>query len=346
MAGRLSATIVMAVLVVGMTQAALAFEPMEGCLLATQPCAASVSIREGRAGNPQLKVGQSYRLVGANKAGDPSHYQVKIEGASPAARWVGLACGRLDPGCNGGPASATNVPAPGAAPASMPAPAPAPKVGNVRVSDDNLLALSWHPAFCELRPNRGECRGNEATALVLHGLWPQPRDNHYCDVSHSIEEADRNGRWSDLPAPKLTEATRRDLETVMPGTASNLDRHEYWKHGTCYGGDAERYFADSIALVDQLNESAVGALFAGHIGDTLTLSQVRASFDDAFGKGAGRRVSLQCDDVNGRTLLMGIDINLAGEPGPGVTLADLIATAPSRRSYCQAGEIDPSGRGR
>ena len=45
-------------------------------------------------------------------------------------------------------------------------------------------------------------------------------------------------------------ATRAELETVMPGTKSLLERHEWTKHGSCYPADAETYFKDSIRSME------------------------------------------------------------------------------------------------
>ena len=44
--------------------------------------------------------------------------------------------------------------------------------------------------------------------------------------------------------PELTEATRADLDLVMPGTQSDLERHEWFKHGTCYSDTPEEFKED------------------------------------------------------------------------------------------------------
>ncbi|MEO7221448.1 MAG: hypothetical protein ABIY37_03170, partial [Devosia sp.] len=41
-----------------------------------------------------------------------------------------------------------------------------------------VLTVSWHPAFCETKPNLRECRNEQtgdyaADHFSLHGLWPQ-----------------------------------------------------------------------------------------------------------------------------------------------------------------------------
>jgi ribonuclease T2 len=66
--------------------------------------------------------------------------------------------------------------------------------------------------------------------------------------------ADKNGDWDRLPEPKLGDQTKQKLAQVMPGTQSNLERHEWIKRGTCFHADsADEYFSRAIALMDQLN---------------------------------------------------------------------------------------------
>ena len=62
-----------------------------------------------------------------------------------------------------------------------------------------LLAASWQPAFCEQRPDRPECASQTATRydanhFALHGLWPGPRNNSYCNINKIGIATDR-GWW-------------------------------------------------------------------------------------------------------------------------------------------------------
>ena len=77
-------------------------------------------------------------------------------------------------------------------------------------STDNLLALSWQPAFCETKPDTDECLELNAgelpvteTQLSIHGLWPQPESRAYCGVPAALVSLDKASRWSELPAPEL-----------------------------------------------------------------------------------------------------------------------------------------------
>jgi ribonuclease T2 len=231
--------------------------------------------------------------------------------------------------------------------ASVPSPPPVTEPRSEAAESDAffILAVSWQPAFCESAPGKPECRSQsrdrfDASHFTLHGLWPE---DQYCDVSARDEATDRDGRWSALPAPDLSAALRRDLETAMPGTLSQLDRHEWIKHGTCFPGDAEAYFAASLALLDQLNASPVRELFAANIGKRLTQRQIRAAFDTGFGAGTGDSVRIACDDDGDRTLVTELTLGLWGIIDTAPDLATLLEAANPTRGGCEAGIVDPVG---
>ena len=212
-----------------------------------------------------------------------------------------------------------------------------------------LLAASWQPAFCEARPDRPECATqtagrHDASHFSLHGLWPQPRANRYCGVPARLVATDKAGRWGSLPDLQLPGELRSRLDQTMPGTRSFLHRHEGLKHGTCHeDGSARGYFEDSLRLMDELNASPVRDLFAAHIGEELTASQIRAAFDHAFGPGAGERVRIHCHDDGDRRLIDEITIGLLGVIGAQIDLATLMAAARPTRPGCAGGVIDPAG---
>lgn len=300
---------------------------LSGEFTASQPCPAFQSIsRQTNPGNVTLQPGTSYQLVAANKT-PPTHFWIIVPGAEPNRRWVDIACGTTD-----------------AAIASAP---DAPAAQGYR-GTQYVLAVNWQPAFCETAPSVKECRNQrpnafEATNLTLHGLWPQPRDNEYCDVSQRDIWASRDGRWRDLPALDLTIALRRDLDMVMPGSLSGLDRHEWIKHGTCYGADQREYYADALDLMLALNASGVTELFAANIGKRITLGQVRDAFNAAFGPGTGDRVSMSCVRDGNRILITELQINLTGTITGPDDFADLVLAADPTDSDCRSGQVDAVG---
>jgi ribonuclease T2 len=211
-----------------------------------------------------------------------------------------------------------------------------------------VLAISWQPAFCETRPDKPECESQtedrfDARNFALHGLWPQPRSRDYCGVDEATVRTDENGDWRDLPEPELPAELWAELQAAMPGTQSGLERHEWIKHGTCYDGDAEDYFADSLDMLEAINDSAVAQLFASAIGQRLTQAEIRAAFNAAFGQGAGERVRVSCTNDGNRRLITELTIGLTGNiDGPG-SIADRLLDARPTDGGCDGGVVDRVG---
>ena len=152
-----------------------------------------------------------------------------------------------------------------------------------------------------------------------------------------------DGRWRDLPILDLPLSIRRDLDEVMPGSQSGLDRHEWTKHGTCYGTDARQYYADALDLMLALNTSGVAELFASNIGKRITLTQIRAAFDNAFGPGTGERVRMTCEQDGNRTIITELTIGLTGRIDGPESLPRLIAAASPTDGGCRSGQVDAVG---
>ena len=215
-------------------------------------------------------------------------------------------------------------------------------------SHNNLLALSWHNAFCETHRYKKECKRSMFSFarpnyrdkhFVLHGLWPQPKNRSYCNVSSVDVNFDKHKQWNRLPDLGLSDEVKQRLKKVMPGFASNLHKHEWIKHGTCYGTDANSYYDDATHFVQQVNDSKVGNFFRQNIGKRVTLQQVRAVFNINFGVGTGKRVELKCR----KGLVSELWLHLgAGSKD----LAVLLKQGRQTRSRCQGGFIDKAGFGR
>ena len=294
---------------------ATASEPMQGCLLATESCPATISIK--KQSNPdqlRLTPGENYRITARNKYKDATHYQLSFDNNSRPQRWVSIGCGEFVESC-------------GLAPAVS-----APR------GERYLLAISWQPAFCELHSNKTECRSQtetrfDATHFSLHGLWPQPRDNAYCGVSESNKAIDRRGRWDLLPDADISKATLNQLREVMPGVASELHEHEWTKHGTCYGSDADTYYQDSMRVLAMINNSPIQDLFADNIEERLTVKTIQSAFDQHFGVGSGQKVGVRCDRNNNISELF---VNLRGDLAS-QDLDELLANADRGDSNCRGG---------
>jgi len=305
---------------------------MSGSFIADSACPATQAIRgDKNPGNVSTEAGQSYQLLAGNKD-QPTHYLIQVPGADPERRWVKISCGHVA----GATAASSDQAKPGQAGSGKP---------------EYVFALSWQPAFCETKATKPECKAQnpnefDATHFALHGLWPQPNGNFYCQVSAGDRANDNPAHWGDLPPVNLDAKTRAELDQVMPGTLSKLDRHEWIKHGTCYGKGQQEYFSEALNLMREVNASPVRDLFTRNIGKQLTSDQIRSAFDQAFGPGAGARVRVSClvDPSSGRRLIGELTLGLSGPIGPDSKLGDLLlASAPTNKAGCPKGTVDPIG---
>ncbi len=228
---------------------------------------------------------------------------------------------------------------------------PADGSGAGRERPQYVLAFSWQPAFCETAPRKPECKTQtaerfDARNFSLHGLWPQPGSNIYCGVPAEEIEQDKRGRWRNLEAGRISPQIWQELMRVMPGTKSSLHKHEWVKHGTCYGGrDIDTYYADSLKLMKWINQSSLKWRFESAIGRQLTGKDIREAFDRDFGRGAGKRLRISCkrDRDSGRELIVELTLGLAGDITGATSLAELVEAAPETDPGCPQGIVDPAG---
>ena len=312
---------------------------MDGQFVAAKTCPAVASIKKGsNPGKVSVEVAKSYRLLGKNK-NQATHYWIEVPGANPYQRWVALECGSVggattEAADTGG--AAINTPDG----TVKPKPKPQGPKGGVPYF---VLALSWEPAICEVMKSKAECKNQtassyEASHFSLHGLWPQPRRNVFCGVDRAKAALDDQHKWEQLPDPQLSAETKAALDKVMPGTQSVLERHQWIKHGTCYPGtNAETYFRDQIRLINDVNTSPVQAFMAANIGKTIQTADLRAKFDQAYGKGAGDRVRVTCSKSG---LFTELQIGLKGDISSGAKLSELIAASETTDAGCLSAFVD------
>jgi len=169
------------------------------------------------------------------------------------------------------------------------------------VSTENILALSWENSFCKVKPKDKACRMRKygdfsLDHFVLHGLWP--KNKNYCRIDYKFQ---------------LSPILRKVLEKYMPA-AEYLAKHEWKKHGTCFGTDPETYFLTSIKLTQQFNESSFLRFVRMHMGEWVSLNRIRFVFGGAFGDRNKRKFQLICKRKNGEVFITEIRINLKGDP--------------------------------
>ncbi|MGE6785160.1 ribonuclease T2 [Ensifer adhaerens] len=211
-----------------------------------------------------------------------------------------------------------------------------------------VLAVSWQPGFCETRPQRKECESQtaerfDATNFSLHGLWPLRKS--YCGVAAEARAKDRKGNWLELPKLAMADDTAARLLVAMPGVQSGLDRHQWLRSGTCQSGSIDDYFSVQLRMLEELNRSAVGALFRQRAGSELDEATIKQAFDQSFGAGAGDRVRMRCQTVQRRSIITGLTIGLAGDVMKASSLGPLIQAAGATEFKCAKGIADTAGRG-
>jgi ribonuclease T2 len=170
------------------------------------------------------------------------------------------------------------------------------------VSKQNILALSWENSFCLIHPYDKACRIRKPgdyslNYFVIHGLWPVHKE--YCHSKYKFE---------------LSPLLWQVLEKYMPAAKFGLAKHEWRKHGTCFGTDPKTYFLTAIKLTQQFNETGVLTFIHMHMGQYVSLARLRYVFASVFGKGTARKFQLICKRKNGNLFITEIRINLGGDP--------------------------------
>ena len=301
--------------------------------VALQECEAYNNMKHTRnTHGVHLQKAHSYRVLSDHKG----QKLILIKGEQPAQRWVDGECLARKSRADVAEASTSRVLQ------------TQHKPKETQSSKENLLALSWHNAFCQTHRYKKECKRNLLDLLkarrsddrfVLHGLWPQPRSKSYCGVAQNLIMLDKHKQWRKLPVIELSKDTRGKLKSLMPGYSSYLHRHEWIKHGTCYGMDAEHYFDTALALTAQINHSEIRDFFVKNSGKVVDLSRIRILFDRVFGKGTGRKVTLECK----QGMITELWLHIAGE---GDNLGTLLHEGKAARSRCKRGRIDRAGFGK
>ena len=154
--------------------------------------------------------------------------------------------------------------------------------------------VTWGPSLCKVEPSNSGCKsghvGNLGQSFVLHGLWPQPSTEQYCEVPKRTPDRDR--KPVSLP-PDL----QASLKAMMSDSAL-MTTHEWYAHGTCSGVAPPAYFGIAADLADQAAK-VLDPLFQQAAGQRVSSRSVRATVDAQLGMGTGKRVGLTCRDASG-----------------------------------------------
>lgn len=331
---------------------AIASKRVNGNLVAKVECAAYAS--KNKKTNPDrtyLNVGESYTIFEVNRPNEPGWVRIRIGSANPEARWVSVHCGdvTLDKVGGGGNNPDDPILPPNAG-------CPIKNCNQPDQEDSFVLALSWQPAFCETHRNKPECAVDDpeawqATHFTLHGLWPNKKS---CGIKYgycgSVCRAPRGGgpTWMcNYPPLSLSENTKNALAVVMPSVTykSCLDRHEWYKHGTCATPwSADEFYTVAVELTQQFNNAGSSAFMADNLGKSVASADFRQKVDQGLGEGASNKMTLNCDS-KGRLVdvMLTLPANLTKE----MTLANLLKNVPQPRKNGNCGnqfKIDVIGQ--
>ncbi|MCL2917214.1 ribonuclease T2 family protein [Shewanella litorisediminis] len=208
--------------------------------------------------------------------------------------------------------------------------------------DSHVLALSWQGAFCELfGKGKPECTALDKTpastrwlSLTLHGLWP---NKSACGTDYGFcGEVKRKAKgFCSYPDIALSKNAQSKLAEVMPSAdfGSCLEKHQWWKHGSCQQMNADKYFIEAARLTSLINESRMVKLLADSSGKMQSTATLRQAFTDEFGHQSAKRISFHCS----RGLLTEIRLSLPATLDASLGLNHLLARqAPELRDNCPA----------
>ncbi len=310
---------------------AWASQQASGILTAEKACPAYQSMRRRtNPGDVRLEVGKQYPVFEINPRQEGIWHRIRVAEANPIERWVAPGCGLvvLNPQD----------------------PEEALHCRTADKYDSFVLAVSWQPAFCETHSEKPECDVNSASAyqasnFTLHGLWPNRKE---CGIDYGFcdEQRKPSGGFCNYPQLELNPWVRRSVDLVMPSAAAGscLQRHEWFKHGSCQTKwTKDQYYAISAQLTMAFNGSGMGAYMAANLGKEINRDDFYAQIDDIFGAEAHKRMELKCKDDN----LVDIYIHLPEVIEKSDTLAALILRAQARdqRGNCPDNfRVDPIGQ--
>jgi ribonuclease I len=199
------------------------------------------------------------------------------------------------------------------------------------------FALTWQPGFCG---TQGGCLHDQPHDVLigLHGLWAsRPQSlidrgvsapqwwSRGCDY---YEHGDR--------APRLSPATLRRLDRLMPHLQDNLLRHEYAKHVQCFGFDAQTFFDTELRMRRQVLDSAFGRyLILTASNHAVRRTDVIDAFMHAFRTNQPAALQLRCErDGRGQVVLTQLWITLHADALPRFPRGGSLMNAPIAQDDC------------
>jgi ribonuclease T2 len=98
----------------------------------------------------------------------------------------------------------------------------------------------------------------------------------------------------------------------MPGTASSLENHEWYTHGSCSGMAPEQFFTTADRLVTSFQQTRAGAYISAHAGQAIDTEALLAEFAKDFGDSSRSAVAFSC--LKGTNKLIEVHVFLKNSP--------------------------------
>lgn len=256
--------------------------PVTGTFSSTTACPAYIS--KNKKTNPDqliISAQKEYSIIEVNFLKHPTWLRIKVPDNKASLRWISIQCGianyypweQEEGRCNLTPG----------------------------LADSQILAFSWLPGFCRTygkEVGKPECQPQAnaifaADHLSLHGLWPNQKN---CGVHYGFCGVEQKTHPCEYLPVFFNPSTAQALQTAMPSYAfgSCLERHEWYKHGSCQALDADNYFSSAIRLLQEANQSPFGLLLSRNVGQTLPRARLENAIKQSFGKEAVKKVYLGC----------------------------------------------------
>jgi len=204
-------------------------------------------------------------------------------------------------------------------------------------ADSFVLAMSWQPGFCITKPDKTECKEPSFTTpdvyssnnFSLHGLWPNKKE---CGQNFGFcSDVKEQKSFSDYPEVALKPDTLTSLSQVMPSIKANshLERHEWYKHGTCQELTSDAYFTLAGKLVEEFNKSSFMSYIRDNINKKINIEVFKKKIDaeDGLGTGASSSIIIVCKKNKGKVdgpFLVEIQFNLKSNLTPKSKLKDAL----------------------
>ncbi len=217
--------------------------------------------------------------------------------------------------------------------------------------DSYVFSVEWTKAFCEGKAGLPECSALHpgdfaASNLALHGLWPDQNadTSHtygYCGVDAATRALDKGPTWCRMPDPGASSAVMSRLTPAMPGVASCLQNHEWYKHGSCSGYTPDEYFTRATDLVLAVSKTAFGRFLAARVGQTVNAEEVLAAFESEFGAGSRNLVSLSCTKSGGADMLLDVRFHLTQPLRPASEFGKMLLPVGGKGNCPASFKLDP-----